>query len=134
MRVFVATSATQGARASDFTDCVDGELVWLRDVCPASRRRPDGPCECGRSFSGLSSNNYTTTALVREIPDLTRAEYEAALTASFDRQEWCLCCTSRSVEEFIDELMALAGVLPDGAVVERRVDNLTVRGSLGSGG
>lgn len=134
MRVFVATSATQGTRASDSTGCVEGELVWLRDVCPVSRRRPDGPCECGRSFSGLSSNNYTTTALVREVPGLTRAEYEAALTACFDVQEWCPCCTSRPVAAVIDELMALAGVFPAGAILERRIDELNVRGSLGSGG
>ncbi|WEO76336.1 hypothetical protein BJQ94_13305 [Cryobacterium sp. SO2] len=133
MRVFVATSATQGTRASDSMRCVDGELVWLRDVCPASRRRPDGPCECGRSFSGLSSNNYTTTAVVRDIPGLTRTEYEAALTASFDAQEWCPCCTSRSVEEVIDELIRLAGVFPAGAVLERRINDLNLRGSLGSG-
>ncbi|WP_420898485.1 DUF7715 family protein [Cryobacterium lactosi] len=36
MRVLVATSATQGTRASDSIGCVEGELVWLRDVCPAS--------------------------------------------------------------------------------------------------
>nr|RZI34409.1 hypothetical protein BJQ95_03212 [Cryobacterium sp. SO1] len=132
MRVLVATSATQGARASDSTGCVEGELVWLRDVCPASRRRPDGPCPCGRSFAGMSSNKNTTTALVREIVGLTRTEYEAALTASFDLQDWCKCCTSRPVAHVIDELIALAGVFPAGAVLERRVDSLNVRGSLGS--
>lgn len=133
MRVFVATSATQGARSSDFTACVDGELVWLRDVCPASRRRPDGPCPCARSFAGMSSNENTTTALVREIVGLTRTEYQAALVASFDQQEWCKCCTSRAVPDVIDELIAMAGVFPSGAVLERRVDDLNLRGSLGSG-
>jgi len=132
MRVFVATSATQGTRASDSTQCVDGELVWLRDVCAVSRRRPDGPCECGRSFSGLSSDKYTTTAAVRDIPGLTRTEYEAALTASFDEQEWCPCCTSRPVAAIVDELIAWAGAFPAGAVVERRIDALNLRGSLGS--
>ena len=73
MKVIVATSATQGARPSDSTECVEGELVWLRDVCPASRRNPYGRCECARSFSGMSSNGYTTTALVRDFPGLTPA-------------------------------------------------------------
>lgn len=132
MRVLVATSATQGTRASDATGCVDGELVWLRDVCPASRRRPDGPCSCGRSFAGMSTNNDTTTALVREIVGFTRSEYEAALVGSFEAQEWCPCCTSRPVADVIDELIALAGVFPTGAVIERRVDKLNLRGSLGS--
>lgn len=128
MRVFVATTRTQGARRSDFTECVDGELVWLRDSCPESRRRPDGPCPCARSFSGMSSNENTTTAVVREIVGLTRTEYRAALTASFDAQGWCPCCTSRSVEDVIDELIALAGVFPPGAVLERRGENLNLRG------
>ena len=133
MRVLVATSATQGMRASDSTQCVEGELVWLRDVCPASRRRPDGPCPCGRSFAGMSSNENTTTAIVREVTGLTRADYEAALTGSFDLQEWCNCCTARPVADVISELIALAGVFPAGAVLERRVDHLNLRGSLGSG-
>ena len=133
MRVFVATAKSQGARASDANTCVDGELVWLRDVCPASRRNPDGPCPCGRSFAGMSSNRNTTTALVRDIVGLTRAEYEAALVASFDQQEWCKCCTSRPVAEVIDELIAMAGVFPAGAVLERRVNDLNLRRSLGSG-
>jgi len=133
MRVLVATSASQGARASDSTECVEGELVWLRDVCPASRRRPDGPCPCGRSFAGMSSNKNTTTALVREIVGLTRTEYEAALTASFDHQGWCKCCTSRPVADVIDELIALAGVFSAGSVLERRGNDLNLRRSLGSG-
>lgn len=132
MRVLVATSAGQGVRASDSNACVEGELVWLRDVCPASRRRPDGPCPCGRSFAGMSSNKNTTTARVVDIAGLTRSEYESALVASFDLQEWCRCCTARPVADVIDELMALAGVIPAGAVIERRVDELNLRGSLGS--
>ena len=133
MRVLVATSATQGARASDSTGCVDGELVWLRDVCPESRRRPDGPCPCARSFAGMSSNKNTTTALVRDIVGLTRTEYQAALVASFDSQEWCRCCTRRPVTDVIDELIARAGGCPAGAVLERRANDLNVRGALGSG-
>ena len=132
MRVFVATSAGQGVRASDSNACVEGELVWLRDVCPASRRRPDGPCPCARSFAGMSSNKNTTTARVVDIAGLTRTEYESALVASFDLQEWCRCCTARPVADVIDELMALAGIFPAGAVVERRVNDLNLRGSLGS--
>lgn len=134
MKVIVATSATQGARPSDSTECVEGELVWLRDVCPASRRNPYGRCECARSFSGMSSNGYTTTALVRDFPGLTPAEYASALTASFDMQGWCACCTSRTVAEVIKELMELAAVIPDGTVIERCVDELAPRGSLSSAG
>jgi hypothetical protein len=134
MRVLVATSTTQGARRSDSTRCVDGELVWLRDICPDSRRRPDGPCPCARSFAGLSSNQDTTTAIVRESVGLSRTEYEAALVASFDAQGWCRCCTSRPVTDVVDELIMLAGAFPAGTVVERRADQLKVRRSPGSGG
>jgi len=47
MKTFVATSETQGARASDTMTCVEGELVWMVDPCPLSTRHPDGPCACG---------------------------------------------------------------------------------------
>ena len=108
MKALVATAETQGSRKSDFTNCIDGELVWMLDPCPVSRRYPDGPCGCGRSFSGLSSHAYTTTAVVREIPGLTRQDYEKALRASFRAQGWCPCCTSKSVREIVDELINLA--------------------------
>ena len=42
MKVLVATRVTQGARTTDSSDCVDGELVWMIDPCPMSRRDPDG--------------------------------------------------------------------------------------------
>ena len=42
MKVFVATRETQGARPSDFNSCIDGELVWMLDPCPESKRRPYG--------------------------------------------------------------------------------------------
>ncbi|QYF72278.1 hypothetical protein [Cryobacterium sp. PAMC25264] len=80
----------------------------------------------------MSSNRNTTTARVVDIAGLTRSEYESALVASFDLQEWCRCCTARPVADVIDELVALAGVFSAGAVVERRVDELNLRGSLGS--
>ena len=56
----------------------------MLDPCPVSRRYPDGPCGCGRSFSGLSSHAYTTTAVVREIPGLTRQDYEKAKATNKD--------------------------------------------------
>lgn len=127
MKVLVATAATQGARHSDSDDCVEGELVWMLDACPMSRRDPDGECGCGRSFSGMSTHGSTTTALVREIASLTRADYEEALRASFDAQGWCSCCTARPVEDVVDELIGLAASWPPGAVVERRLDWLSVR-------
>ena len=43
MKALVATAETQGSRKSDFTNCIDGELVWMLDPCPVSSRYPDGP-------------------------------------------------------------------------------------------
>jgi hypothetical protein len=133
MRVLVATSATQGARASDFAYCVEGELVWFHPVCSASERDPLGACGCGRSFSGLSSARHTTTALVRDIPGLTRQEYLAASMAGLELMGWCPDCSDLPVDDFVDWLLAVAGDLPEGTVVERRPFEVNVRGSLGSG-
>ena len=127
MKVFVATSITQGKLKSDFTDCVEGELVWMLEACPESRRDPDGECGCGRSFDGMNSHGSTTTALVRDIPDLSIADYTEALRASFDAQGWCSCCTSRNLDDVVTELVDLADEWPEGAVIERRLDRLGVR-------
>jgi hypothetical protein len=127
MKVLVATRVTQGARTTDSSDCVDGELVWMIDPCPMSRRDPDGECPCGRSFSGMSSLGSTTTALVRELPGFSVADYQSALRGCFEAKGWCNCCTAHPVDEQVDDLMDLAASLPEGAVVERRVDYLNVR-------
>lgn len=127
MKVFVATAETQGTRATDFDNCIDGELVWMLDPCPESERNPDGPCGCGRSFSGMNSHESTTTSVVREIPELTVGTYTAALRASFEAQGWCSCCTAQNPEEMIAELVDLASKWPEGSVVERRLDWLNVR-------
>lgn len=127
MKALVATGATQGTRPSDLNDCVEGELVWLLRPCPQSVRDPAGRCPCGRSFAGLSSHGYTTTALVRDIPWLTPANYAAALRASFDTQGWCPCCTARPVAQQVDDLLALARPWPAGTVIERHLDHMHSR-------
>ena len=127
MKVIVATSATQGTRPTDFDDCVEGELVWMLEPCPESKRNPCGACGCGRSFSGMNSHGSTTTSLVRDIPDLTIADYAKALKASFEAQGWCSCCTSRNLDDIVEELIDLASEWPEGAVLERRLDWLHIR-------
>jgi hypothetical protein len=133
MRVFVATSATQGARATDFAHCIEGELVWLHPVCRASERDPYGACGCGRSFTGLSSSKHTTTALVWDIPGLTRQEYLDAATAGLELMGWCPDCNDLPVAGFTDWLLAVAGSMREGTVVERLPFEINVRRSLGSG-
>ncbi|WP_423739433.1 DUF7715 family protein [Cryobacterium zongtaii] len=100
---------------------------------PSSERNPFGACGCGRSFSGLSSTRHTTTALVRDIPGLTRQEYLAASMAGLELMGRCPDCSDFPVADFVDWLLAVAGDLPEGTVVERHAFDLNVRWSLGSG-
>jgi hypothetical protein len=133
MKVLVATRATQGARATDSSNCVDGELVWMIDPCPMSQRDPDGECPCGRSFSGMSSLGSTTTAMVRELQGFSVADYESALLGCFQAKGWCNCCTAHPLNEQVSDLMDLAASLPEGAVIERRVNYVEVRALVRSG-
>lgn len=125
MKALVATRATQGQRASDCMECVDGELLWMTDVCPYSRAHPDGECPCGRSFRGLASDGATTTAVIRDVRGLTREHYVDALRSCIDCNDECSCIVD--TEGLVDAMLALARNLPDGAVIERRVDVLKIR-------
>ncbi|WP_206750310.1 hypothetical protein [Cryobacterium sp. TMS1-13-1] len=127
MHVLVATDATQGARRSDFANCIKGELVWMLDVCPESRRNPDGQCPCGRSFRGLYSDEETTTALVTDLPNLTRSEYQRALYENHGDADSCPACRVRPFSKVVDELIRLGSLWPIGTVMERRVDLLQGR-------
>lgn len=127
MKALVATRATQGLRATDRTGCLEGEMVWMNAPCQTSRRRPDGPCECGRTFLGMSSQGATTTAMVRDIVGLSRENYEDALRGSFAARGLCSRCRTLFFPTHVDELLALAGALPEGAVVGRRLGKLVVR-------
>jgi hypothetical protein len=83
MKVLVATSRTQGARANDFNDCVDGELVWALEPCDYGRRRGGRWARCARAFLGMSSQQATTTAKVRDVPWMTVEKYIAAMRSAF---------------------------------------------------
>lgn len=125
MKTFVATGETQNARRFDVMTCIEGELVWMVDPCPMSIRDPDGPCACGRTFSGMYSAGETSTALVRDIEGLTVRDYELALTASHDDHPGCTCVVD--APWMIGDLMRRAERWPVGAVVERRLDRLALR-------
>jgi hypothetical protein len=88
MKVFAATSRTQGQRGNDFHWCVEGELVHFSAVCAADLDDPDGGCGCGRAFAGLNSHRATTTAIVREIEGFTREDYVEAIRSSLAQQGW----------------------------------------------
>ena len=131
MKVLVATSVGQGTRATDVMRCIDGELVYALETCPTSRRHPYGRCNCGMTFRGMTSGAVTTTAIVRAVPGLDLEAYIECLDAThaFDRS-WGCTCEHDAVTE-AHSLMAIAGMYPEGTVVERLVDRVVVRREAG---
>jgi len=127
VKVLVATRATSGLCRTDQADCIEGELVWMKDPCEFSTDNPEGDCACGRSFFGLSSDKETTTAMVKDLPGVTRRHYETALRSTFDAHGWCSSCPSVRFREHVAELARLASALPAGTIVGRRLDSLVVR-------
>lgn len=129
MRVLVATSATQGARATDAMHCLDGELVWLVGACRSGLRNPYGQCAAGRSFRGMSSAGDSTTAMVRDIVGLTLDEVILALLAAWDVREdsplypeLLTCAVLQSTE-----VIGWANQFSPGQVVERRGNTVQAR-------
>ena len=123
MKLLTATNRTQGYRANDFDWCIKGELVHIGDVCAADREDPDGRCGCGRSFAGLNSHQATTTAMIRDVPGFTVADFVEALRSSLDQQGWDPSDAAREAAA----LCRLAGRFPAGTVLERRLDRIAVR-------
>ena len=128
MQVFVATEATQGAHAHDRMNGIDGELVWLLEPCRACWCYPDGRCTCGRMFSGLSSFRETSTAVVSEVPGLTREDLERAMRGFVRARRDLFCCDEHSYTTAIDNLIAQAALWPVGTVLGRRGHVLLPRG------
>jgi hypothetical protein len=131
MKVLVATSVAQGARSTDVMRCVDGELVYMSAACAVSRRRPYGPCDCGVTFRGMTSDEVTTTAVVRAVPGLDMGGYVDCLDAMhrFNRAFGCTCDFDAVGEAW--NLAAIAGLFAEGTVVERLVDRVQVRRAAG---
>lgn len=70
MRVLVATNELQGVAPDDYCFTVEGELVVV-DVTECAQ--PER-CGCGRGFPGIASHQATTTAMVADLPHLTRSD------------------------------------------------------------
>jgi hypothetical protein len=128
MHVLVATSATQGARPTDYCHCIAGELVWLAPPCADDAQDPDGPCGCGRAFAGMSSHRATTTGLVADLP-IVAAEVELAFADSLTEQGYSSACA----RELTAELLWVAAQFPLGAVLERRSTEINLRTVLPDG-
>ncbi|WP_029118158.1 hypothetical protein [Mycobacterium sp. URHB0044] len=127
MRILVATGFTQGSEPNDYHYCIEGELVWVQEPCARGRDDPDGACGCGRGFAGAASHRATTTAMVVES-EMTREDMILAFTTSLGDGGW----PTGWAADVADENLELAGRLPAGTVIERRLDAFCVRAaSLG---
>jgi hypothetical protein len=131
MKLLTATRDHQGERDGDFCRAVEGELVLLGLVCADDERDPDGPCGCGRAFSGMSSMRPTTTALVRDL-DVSLGDVKLAVegyyvSSRIGPDEIGGAAFADLVAETVVELVDIAAPLPVGAVVGRRLDALIWR-------
>ena len=131
MKLLTATRERQGERDGDFCHAVEGELVLLGLVCATDERDPDGGCGCGRAFSGMSSMRATTTALVRDL-DVSIDDVKLAVEGYYVSSG--LGPDLIGGAEFADlaaetvvGMEEIAAALPVGAVVGRRLDQLTWR-------
>lgn len=118
MRVLVATHESQGCRTDDFDWCLDGELVWVAEPCDRDRRGDANSCGCGRAFAGMASHRSTTTAIIREMPDLTLAAYEDTLRMSLVDQGW----PGEWAEDLLADLIRWGATWPEGTILERHLD------------
>lgn len=128
IKVFVATTRTEGQRGDDFAHARGAELVEVAMTCDRDRDEPGGGCGCGRAFTGLDSRKATTTAEIVER-ELTVQQYRdrfhrSLVEAGFgDDTE-----LRRDAVRAADQLLGIAALWPVGTVVERRGDDINVRG------
>lgn len=128
MKVLVASELGQGTRPSDVMNAIEGELVYMVDVCPDSRQFPYGPqCDCGITFFGIFSGEVTSTALVRDLEGLTYEGYVACLETTHGDAVRGGCTCGFDAEGIASALIAIAAPLREGTVVERCVDRVRVR-------
>ena len=132
MKLLVATGVTQGTRSTDVMRCIDGELVYMIEACPYSARHPYGSCDCGITFRGMTSDEATTTAIVRAVPRLDLETYVDCLDAThrFKRNQGCTCDFDAFAQAW--NLLAIAGMFAEGTIVERLVDRVVVRRAVGA--
>lgn len=81
----------------------------------------------GITFRGMTSDEATTTAVVRTVPGLDLATYVDCLDAThrFKRKVGCTCDFDAVDRAW--RLTAIAGMYSEGTVVERLVDRVMAR-------
>lgn len=130
MKILTATSRTQGRRNSDFTWCVEGEVVTADGIiCDRDKLGgADGGCGCGRSWSGLNSHLATTTAMVRDIDGFTHEDLAEAVRSFREQAGWLpAMITEAEAAEEAAHIAALAAEYTDGAVLEIRMGEIAER-------
>ena len=130
MKLLTATRERQGERDGDFCNAIEGELVLLGFVCATDEADPDGGCGCGRAFSGMSSMRATTTAVVRDLDvslDDVRLAVEGYYVSAGTGPDVIGGAEFEEVVSATLEDLAEIAHVPVGAVVGRRLDNLTWR-------
>jgi hypothetical protein len=125
MKVLTATTRTQGARSSDFSYTVAGELVYLGLVCTRDEQDPDSDdaCGCARSFVGANSHRATTTAEVADL-EMDVTDVELAIGSSLQQSGWATQEDCAATEAALDEMLEIADSYPVGAVLRRRLDEI----------
>lgn len=131
MKILTATTRTQGQRTSDFTWCVEGEVVTADKIICARDERdgPDGGCGCGRSWSGLNSHLSTTTAMVRDIDGFTFEDLTEAVRSFREQAGWLdmMADSDAEIAEEAARIAEIAAEYPDGAVLETRMGEIAER-------
>jgi hypothetical protein len=122
MRMLVATSQMQGARAGDLFEAEEGEIV-MPVLCDGAH----AGCSCSRLMVGVRTGRETTTAEVVES-DMSRDEFRRELRES----EWVqgftkLGVSARVLDRQADALLELAAQFSPGAIVERDGDDFEER-------
>lgn len=125
MKLLTATSQTQGQRDSDFTFCIEGELVTPeRIICDRDKEEgPDAGCGCGRSFVGLNSGAGTTTAMVRQVDGFTFDDLAEAVRSCREQAGYG---TKRAAAE-ATRIADIAARYADGTIIELRMTEIGVR-------
>ena len=132
MKIFVATNTGQSARANDFHDAEEGELLTFAIECERDEQDCDGKCGCRRSLLGIETGGTTTTFVVAEIP-LKPAEYEQLVVDFFCARGWFDSSDEEAVHIFRNDARIIAEAAKDftvGIVLEKRDDVIQTRQPL----
>ncbi len=122
MKIFVATTETQGIRSNDFCFVPEGEMVLLGTDCDGGG--VDDSCGCKRSMCGFTCHKATTTFKVVES-DMTIREYTAAFIESDKASGFNSPVDLLKQDAYLS--LEMASSYPVGTVLGRRGNRFEVR-------